>query len=342
MVSRVHAPTAVRVGVLGCADIARRRMLPALAGQPLVDLVAVASRDLVKARSFAEPFGCEAVQGYERLLARADIDAVYIPLPTAMHAEWTLRALAAGKHVLCEKPCVTGPAEAARVVAAARERGLLVMESFMFLHHGQHARVRDLLRDGAIGELREVTAQFGIPAPPAAAGGARLSSLLETGVYPLRAARLFAGECLDVLGATLSLDPDTGSDVAGGALLRSAPGVTARLSFGWERAYRCTYELWGSEGVLTLDRAFTTPDTHVPVLRLERGGSLRELPLRPERQFENTAGAFARAVLRGTGFDEHTDDIRRQAALVDEVRRTAFEASHATEFPGHGPMPLAT
>ncbi|WP_256976643.1 Gfo/Idh/MocA family protein [Streptomyces sp. CS113] len=324
-------PGPVRVGVLGCADIAVRRMLPALSSQPLVDLVAVASRGLDRAREVAGRFGCEAVEGYARLLARPDIDAVYIPLPTALHAEWAVRALESGKHVLCEKPCATGPREAAQVVRAARERGLLVMESFMFLHHRQHARVRELVRDGAIGRLREVTAVFGIPAAPrgAAGEGHALSSLLETGVYPVRAARLFAGDGLEVVGAALTLDPESGRDLAGSALLRSPSGVHARLGFGWDRFYRCTYELWGSEGRLTLERAFTTPDAHPPVLRLERQSSVEELTLAPDRQFVNIAGVFARTVANGTGFEEYTDDILRQAALVDRIRRAAAPGSRS-------------
>ncbi|WP_285498841.1 Gfo/Idh/MocA family oxidoreductase [Actinokineospora sp. NBRC 105648] len=320
----------MRVGVLGCADIARRRMLPALAAQPLVDLVAVASRDPDRAREFAEPYGCAPVHGYERLLDRADIDAVYIPLPTGMHAEWTLRALAAGKHVLCEKPCVTDPDEAARVAEAAGNHDLLVMESFMFLHHGQHRRVRALVEEGALGTLREITADFGIPATPRSAAAA--SSLLETGVYPLRLARLFAGEDPEVLGATLSVDAGTRSDVAGSVLLRFPSGVTARLGFGWRHSYRCVYELWGSAGRLVLDRAFTTPDDRAPVLRLERPDGVQEMTLPPERQFVNTAGAFAEAVLRGTGYDAYTGDIVRQAALVAEVRRAAFAFAPAKKF----------
>lgn len=316
----------LRLGVLGCADIASRRMLPAMVHQPLVDLVAVASRDLARARSFAGRFGCEAVEGYERLLARPDVEAVYIPLPTEIHAEWSVRALRAGKHVLCEKPAATSLQEASQMTEAAREGGLLVMESFMFLHHGQHARVRELLREGAIGRLREVSADFGIPAPPAAASSGTLSSLLETGVHPLRAARLFAGEGLEVVGAALSPARAAGPDTSGSVLLRSPSGVTVRVGFGWDRAYRCTYELWGSEGRLSLDRAFTTPDSHAPVLRLERSDGTREIRITPEPQFEHTAGAFARAVRGGVGFGAHHDDLLRQAALVDAVRRSALAA----------------
>ncbi|MEV0219868.1 Gfo/Idh/MocA family oxidoreductase [Streptomyces sp. NPDC050704] len=327
MVSTTARPRAVRVGVLGCADIAVRRMLPALTGQPLVDLVAIASRSLARAGEFAGRFGCEAVEGYERLLARPDIDAVYVPLPTALHAEWATRALAAGKHVLCEKPCTTGLREATDVVAAARDHGRLVMESYMFLHHAQHERVRELVRDGAIGQLREVTAVFGIPAPPRQTpeDGYVLSSLLETGGYPVRAARLFAGDDLEVVGATSTFDPATGQDLGGSALLRAPSGVCARLGFGWDRFYRSAYELWGSAGRLTLDRAFTTPDTHAPVLRLEGQDGVREFTLAPDRPFVNIAGAFARTVLSGTGFDRHADDILRQAALVDRIR--GFDAT---------------
>ncbi|MFD1277037.1 Gfo/Idh/MocA family protein [Streptomyces kaempferi] len=132
----------LRVGVLGCADIAGRRMLPSMARQPLVEVSAVASRSLDRARAFTDRFGGTPVAGYARLLERADVDAVYVPLPPELHAQWTLRALEAGKHVLCEKPFALRQADADKAVALARERGLLLMESFMFLHHSQHAHVR--------------------------------------------------------------------------------------------------------------------------------------------------------------------------------------------------------
>ncbi|MEU8779233.1 Gfo/Idh/MocA family oxidoreductase [Streptomyces sp. NPDC048606] len=316
----------LRLGVLGCADVAARRTLPAVVRRPSVELVAVAGRDGDRTRAFAERFGCEAVVGYDRLLARPDIDAVYIPLPTRIHAEWSVRALHAGKHVLCEKPAATGSREAARMVAAARAGGLLLMENFMFLRHGQHTRVRELLREGAIGRLREVSADFGIPAPPTGAAEGALSSLSETGVYTLRAARLFAGEDLAVVGATLTTASAGGPDTAGAVLLRSPSGVTARLGFGWDRAYRCAYELWGSEGRLSLDRAFTTPDDHSPVLRLERPEGTRELTLPAEAHFENAVDVFASTVLRRADFEPHHEDVLRQAALVDAVRASAVTA----------------
>jgi predicted dehydrogenase len=306
----------LRVGVLGCADIAQRRMLPAMLRQPLVRLVAVASRGEARAAAFADRFGCAAVTGYQRLLDRPDIDAVYLPLPHRLHVEWAVKALTAGKHVLCEKPFAIDLAEAEDAVAVARARGLLLMESFMFLHHSQHAAVGELLADGVIGELRAFTSEFGIPPK---ADGRPASTLPEVAAYPIRAARHFLGDDLTVLGAHLR--PRYGLDTAGSALLSSDTGVTAHLNYGLEHSYRSEYALWGSEGQLSLRRAYSTPDTHAPVVRIERQNSVEERTLAPDSQFVNIAGAFARTILSGGDFEPAATAILRQAELVDAIAR---------------------
>ncbi|MEQ4606332.1 Gfo/Idh/MocA family oxidoreductase [Streptomyces cavourensis] len=139
---------AVRVGVLGCADIARRRMLPAFAASPDTEVVAVASRDADRAKALAAPYGARPVQGYAELLADASVDAVHIPLPLALHAEWTEAALRAGKHVLAEKPLTDDPARSAALFALAERSGLALMENVMFVHHRRHAEVARLVAAG--------------------------------------------------------------------------------------------------------------------------------------------------------------------------------------------------
>ncbi|MGV9290765.1 Gfo/Idh/MocA family protein [Streptomyces sp. NPDC003719] len=313
----------LRLGVLGCADIARRRMLPSLEHQPLVTVAAVASRSPERAREFTDRFGGVPLGSYERLLERDDVDAVYVPLPPELHVRWTLRALEAGKHVLCEKPFAPSAAEAEKAVAAARERGLLLMESFMFLHHSQHARVRELVADGLIGEVQLFSSEFGIPLRPAPGGGGeRASTLPEVAAYPLRAARHFLGP-LRVAGAQERAASALGPRPAGSALLVSASGAAAQVAYGVEHAYRSGYSLWGSRGRLRLERAFSTPDEHTPVLRVEREGTVREIALRPDRHFTNIAGVFARTVLEGGDFAPHARDILEHAALVEEVERAA-------------------
>jgi len=308
----------LRLGVLGCAGIAERRMLPSMLHQPLVSIVAIASRDLARATSFTDRFGGVPVAGYDALLARDDVDAVYLPLPPALHVEWALRALDAGKHVLCEKPFAPSLADAERVVAAARERGLLVMESFMFLHHSQHAAVAKLLADGAIGEPCAFHSEFGVPMlpgdPPRHAG-----TLPEVAVYPIRAAQHILGDGLTVLGAHLRTDGERGLPTGGGALLVSPAGVTAHLTYGVEHGYRSGYAIWGSAGRLSLARAFTPPDDFSPVLRLSRPSGVQELTLEPDRPFVNIAGAFSRTILHGGDFARHRDDIVDHARLVDRI-----------------------
>jgi NDP-hexose-3-ketoreductase len=185
-----HGP--LRFGLLGCADVAWRSMLPAMTADPDISVVAVASRNVARARRFADRFGCEAMTSYERLLARSDIDAVYVPLPAMLHAEWVEEALLTGKHVLAEKPLTHSHQATSRLFQLAHARGLHLLENFMFLRHTQHTAVASLLADGAIGELRGFESAFTIPPRPAddiryqpdVGGGA----LLDIGVYPIRAA----------------------------------------------------------------------------------------------------------------------------------------------------------
>ncbi|KPI05026.1 oxidoreductase domain protein [Actinobacteria bacterium OK074] len=323
----MKADRLLNVGVVGCAAIAQRTTIPALVADPSVRLVAVASRSRDKAEAVAGRFGCEAVTGYAALLARDDIDAVYVPLPPALHPEWVGRALAAGKHVLAEKPFAVHRAEAAELVAAARAAGLLLMENFAFLHHGQHDAVRALIDEGAIGEPRHLTSEFGFPPLPAAdirhdpalGGGA----LLDAGVYTLRAATLYLGTELTVRGASLRTDPGTGVDVGGAALVAEPGGRTGQLAFGFDRAYQCTCTIWGSEGSITLDRAFTAPPTLRPLLRLRRQDLLEERVLPAGHQFASLVAEFARTILEVGDLKGPGEDILRQAELVDAVRDAA-------------------
>ncbi|WP_435175457.1 Gfo/Idh/MocA family protein [Actinacidiphila sp. bgisy145] len=325
----------LRVGVLGAADIARRRMLPAFAAAPDTRVTAIAGRAPGRADELAAQYGCAAVTGYDALLARDDVDAVYIPTPCALHALWAERALLAGKHVLVEKPLTGDPAEAARLTALAAARGLVLVENVLFVHHGAHARAAALVADGAIGELRYVRATFTIPELPAddirhrpdLGGGA----LADVGVYPLRAAGRFLGTDLRVTGAALVADPRTGVDTAGAVLLRtppSAPGapVTALLSFGMRHAYESSYELWGSHGRIRLERAFTPPAGHVPVLQLRTGQDEQLIELPAEDQVAAAVRAFAAAAL---GRPEGAENARQGARWAVELARLLADVREA-------------
>ncbi|MFD2765793.1 Gfo/Idh/MocA family protein [Micromonospora eburnea] len=317
----------VRFAVLGCADIAWRNILPAMSTVDDVRVVALASRDGAKAARFAGRFGGDPVEGYARAVDRPDVDAVYVALPTALHHTWTRRALDAGKHVLVEKPLTASLTDTEDLVGLARERGLVLMDGFQFLHHAQHAAVRTMVDQGRIGQLREFTAVFGIPPRadddiryrPDLGGGA----LLDVGVYPVRVAQLFLGPDLEVVGSLLRRDARRGVDISGAALLASPQGIPAHHSFSFAASYRSGYALWGSEGSLIVDRAFTPPATFRPAIRLQSQGTTEEIFLDPDNQSANLVRAFVRALRQGIDMESYGESLIRHAAVVDQIRDQA-------------------
>jgi D-xylose 1-dehydrogenase (NADP+, D-xylono-1,5-lactone-forming) len=186
----------IRWGVLSTANIARL-VIQANRGSQVTRFVAVASRDVARAQRFAAELGLEASFGsYQALLAADLVDAIYVALPVSMHTQWTLRALEAGKHVLCEKPFATGPTDAARCFDAAEAGGRVVVEGFMWRHHPQTVLARRLVAEGAIGRLSSIRAALSVDVPP---GDIRRSPVLgggalhDLGCYCVSAARLFGG-----------------------------------------------------------------------------------------------------------------------------------------------------
>ncbi len=325
-----HAGPPLRLGLIGCSPIARRRMLPAIGLVDTVRLSGVAAREVERAKEIAAELGTVA-SGYEEILERDDVDAVYISLPNGLHCEWAGNALRAGKHVLCEKPLATTREDALELTELAARNGLVLRENFSFEHHSQHTKVRQLLAEGRFGTPRTFTASFCIPPLPpddtrynAALGG---GALLDIGVYPLRAAQLFLGPDLTVAGATLRIDERLSVDLAGQVLLVSADSVFATLEFGIQHSYGSRYSLWGSSASVALDRAFTPPPSRLPVLRIDEQDHAEEIVLPPSDQFRNSLEAFVGAAT-GPVVDEDVERPWRDAAvttagLIDEIRKKA-------------------
>ena len=321
------APPPIRVGVMGCARIARRSVVPALRTVPGLRLAGVASRSADKGREFAAAFGCAFLGDYAALLARDDVDAVYMPLPTGLHAEWAANALRSGKHLLVEKSLACSLAEAEALVALARANRRVMMENYMFRYHAQQAAVQELVR-GSLGEIRLFRATFGFPPLPpddfrydrALGGGA----LLDAGGYPLQACQLFLDGELRVLSACLN-GPAGGADRWGGAMLEAERGgvrIPAQIAFGFDQFYQCGIEIVGQTGRLTTTRTFTAGPDVVPLAVLETPGRKTEIPLPADNHFARLLEAFARRVRAGEWEPPCAENLR-QARLQDQVRRLA-------------------
>jgi predicted dehydrogenase len=247
-------------GVLGCANFARKRTIPALLETPSAHLAGVASRGAERAAEFRAQFGLErAYASYEALLGDPGVQAVYIPLPNGLHADWTIRAVEAGKHVVCEKPFAADAAEARRVAEAAARSGRRVMEAFMWRFHPQHLRARALVDSGAIGTVQLVRGAFSFPLDrgpnvrwrPELAGG----SLMDLGCYPISAARFYLGREPLSAWARGEIDAEFGVDrrVAG---CLEFPGGRALFDCAFDLPFRPDLEIVGERGTLHFPRAW--------------------------------------------------------------------------------------
>ena len=265
-------------GIISTADI-NRKVIPGAKESPKVDLVAVASRDQARAEEYAAEWGIERAYGsYEALLADPDIEAVYISLPNTMHVKASIKSLEAGKHVLCEKPLTRHPEEAEAAFDAADRAGRLLMEAFMYRHNPQTARAKELVEQGAIGELRLVRSAFSyslydhdnIRLRTDVEGGA----LMDVGCYTVSGSRLFGGEPVKASGEAWIGPSDTDWVFAG--TLRFPGDVLAIFDCGTAMVERDELEAIGSEGSLFLDDPWHCTK---PVIELRKDGKVERIEL---------------------------------------------------------------
>ena len=315
----------LRIGVLGCANIAKRSVVPAIKSITDFELVAIASRTKAKAEEFATEFDCDAIEGYQNLLDRKDIDVIYMPLPTGLHEEWVIKALEAGKHIHIEKSLAMNYESANRMVELAREKGLLIMENFMFLYHHQHDFVNGLIKQGEIGEIRSFRSSFGFP--PLDKNNFRYNkelgggALLDAAAYTVRASQLFLGKDIKVEAATLN-NMNTEVDLFGGAYLKAPNGIFAEVSFGFDNFYQCNYEIWGSKGKITAQRAFTPGVEFKPSITLEQQGDIINYEIDAENHFVNILNEFKRCVIERE-FESKYEEILNQSRLLQELKYKA-------------------
>ena len=312
---------AVKWGILSTADI-NKKLLAGAAESDDVDVVAVGSRDLDRAEAFAETWDIPRAYGtYEELLADPEVEAVYIPLPNTMHSEWSIKAMEAGKHVLCEKPFSKHIGDVERAFDAADATGMHLSEAFMYRHHPQTARLAELVASGAIGELRVIRSVFSYSLYDA--GNIRLrtdvegGALMDVGCYCISGARLLGGEPESVVGSA-HIGP-SGTDWVFAGMMRFPGGVTALFDCGTSLPNRDELEAIGTEGSLFLDDPW---HCGTPVIELRRNDGVERIeieaanPYRLELEDLNAAIRGERQPLLGR------EDAMGQVRAIDAMFRS--------------------
>ena len=320
----------MRLGLLSTANI-NRAILVGAAKTTQVDVIAVASRDAARADAYAAEHGIATAHGsYEALLADPDVEAVYISLPNGMHHEWTMDALAAGKHVLCEKPYTRHPREAEEAFDAADAAGLVLAEAFMYRHHPQTATIARLVADGAVGRLCAVKTTFTFPlhdlsnvrALPELDGGA----LMDVGCYCVSGIRLLAGEPEHVRGEQVT--GTTGIDMAFHGTLRCAGDVVGQFEATFRSPQRQSLEVVGEDGVLVVEAPWRVDWGGSVTLRRDGSTELVEVEEADAYtlELENLAAAIGGRAPALLG----RADAVGQASAIDALYRSAETRAVAT------------
>jgi predicted dehydrogenase len=322
--------TTLRWGILSTAAIGVQKVIPAIQRADRCEVAAIASRDGGRARAVADDLDIPVAYGsYEELLEDAALDAIYVPLPNDLHAPWTIAALEAGKHVLCEKPLAMDVAEAQTMIDAAEAANVRLAEAFMYRHHPTWVDAVRLVREGAIGELRAVQSWFSyhnddpddIRNRPEHGGGA----LMDIGCYCINLSRwLFDREPQDV-HALVARDPVMGVDVVTSALLAFPGGGQASFTCSMRTEPDQRVHIVGDRGRIDIEIPFNIPPDRPTRIRVTAGGDPPVAPATEVRTYAPAdaytlqADAFARAVLDGADLPVPPADALANQRVIDTI-----------------------
>jgi len=294
----------IKFGIIGCSRIAKRSVIPAIIKSEFAELEMIGSRSTDKAKQFANEFKCEKFGTYEDVISDDSVDVVYISTPIGTHEEWSIKATAAGKHVYVEKSSAANLSSAREMVESAKENNVRLMEGFMFRFHPQHQKVKELIKEGKIGEVKSFNGIFGFPAFPD--GDIRYDSgfLRDSGCYPICASRIIFGE--EPLGVFCSQKkiPESSVDVGGSAILFYENGKTATITYSNGSYYQAKYEVWGTDGVISLDRAYSVPPDFTTKVTLQYntennwdGRQTEIFEIKPKDHFLEMLDAFCMEII---------------------------------------------
>lgn len=323
-------------GVLSTAKIGREKVIPAMQQCRYGRVAAIASRNPVRATSVAGALGIDRAFGsYEELLSDPDIDAVYIPLPNHLHVEWTLKALDAGKHVLCEKPIALSLPEALKLAKAAREYpDLKVMEAFMYRHHPQWRRAKELVEEGRIGDLRTIHSFFSYfnidPENVRNQSDIGGGGLMDIGCYCISLARfLFNREPVRVTG-TMDMDAVLAIDRLTSGILEFDGGTSRTTS-----TFTCSTQLsphqrvhiFGTSGKIEIEIPFNAPPSESTRIWLTTHGEIEEITFAPCDQYTIQGDLFSKAILDRTTVPVPLEDAIANMNVIEKLRESAGAGS---------------
>ena len=339
----------MKLGVLCPSEIAYRRFLPALKKIDGVSFVGVGvnspeerfghqlpadleikemlDTENKKAEKMVSDFGGNIFDSYKNIISSPDIDAIYIPLPPALHYKWARYALEQNKHVLVEKPCTTSLSDTSNLIDIAQKNNLSLHENYMFIFHKQLDEIENIVRSGEIGDIRLYRISFGFP--KRAANDFRYSkslgggALIDAGGYTVKYAARLLGSTAEIKCAQLNYLNEFEVDIFGSATLVNKDGVTAQVAFGMDNDYKCELEIWGSKGTLKNNRVLTAPSNFTPTVSIKKNTDIEERNLSVDDAFKKSIEYFMKCIEKKEAREDNYKNILKQAQLVDQFSQIA-------------------
>ena len=314
----------IRFGILGASRVAVKNFLPALQKAEFAELAMVGSRTPEKAKSVAGQFDCKSWGSYDEVLADKHIDAVYISLPNAMHEEWTVKSTDAGKHVICEKPAAISYAAAKNMTEAAKRNNVRILEGFMFRYHPQHAKVKDLIKNGVLGNCLRFDGIFGYPAPsaenirmkPELGGG----SFYDAMPYPVYGSRMIFEEEPESVFCKIENGGESGVDKKSDIFMSYPGGKTAFMSSIFGSYFQSTYSVLGSKALVRVERAYAVPREMSTKIFLDADDKTQEYEIKPADHFRLMVDDFCREVSSGSRSRKFEEDLLAQARVLEAAK----------------------
>ena len=318
-------------GIIGCSRIAIKSVIPAIQKSEYAQVEIIGSRNILKSKDVSKQFSCKKFGNYEDVINDPKVDVVYISTPIGTHEKWVILALSKGKHVYCEKSSTFSFNSAEKMVETAKKNNVRLIEGFMFRFHSQHRIVKEMINDNKIGNLKFFQSNFGFPSFPLTdirfsdkVGGGFLN---DSGCYPISACRMiFEEEPISVFFS--KIDETDNIDVMGVSTLVFQNNKFGICSYGNDAYYQSKYEIWGTNGVLSLDRAFSVPPDFSPTINLQydvektwEGRKIDVFSVPPEDHFKNLIDTFCAEIqkkhLSKIYFEE---ELLKQAKIMEALR----------------------
>lgn len=332
----------IKIGIICPSEIAFRRFLPSLQKAEGFQYVGVAiaskeefvgasdeilAKERQKAQSFVDNFGGTIFEGYERMISSSEIDTIYLPLPPALHYQWSKKAMEYNKHVFVEKPSTTCLLETLDLIRIASEKGLALHENYMFIYHNQLKAIDEVVASGEIGNVRLYRISFGFPRRAqndfrynkALGGGA----LLDAGGYCIKYANYLLGNSSKVVSANVNFLPGFEVEMFGSATMVNNENITAQLAFGMDNDYKCEIEIWGSQGTITSNRILTAPAGFIPTYTIKKNQDVETRELPADDAFLKSILRFKCCVEDKEVRNENYQILARQQKLVEDFKTYA-------------------